>query len=212
MFVNPGCGSFRGESIYEKHVESVFNLCRISSEVVVTQCFGDGRQQLLTRDLSGVDGIVVIGGDGTFSNIAQGLLERTQRDAGLELRKKNYSEAADSSPADSSPADLSPKPFFNIATSTFVSNSIPITQIPGGTGNAYAATTSGVQDAHSTAILIALGKTMYTDVIGAEELSEDPASIMVRSAYVRRHALILLSVSTSFLYSLSDTVFLFLNL
>ena len=54
----------------------------------MTQRHGEGRQSLLTRDLSGVDGVVAIGGDGTFSDIAQGLLERTQRDAGLELRRK----------------------------------------------------------------------------------------------------------------------------
>ena len=61
----------------------------------MSEGFGDGRRQVLTRDLNGLDGIVVVGGDGTFSNIAQGLLERSQRDAGLDLRKRKEDEKED---------------------------------------------------------------------------------------------------------------------
>ena len=68
-------------------MDPVFGLCGISTEVIVTKAFGEARESLLTRDLSGIDGVVVIGGDGTFGDIAQGLLERTQLDAGLELRE-----------------------------------------------------------------------------------------------------------------------------
>ena len=75
-------------SIYEEEVDPIFALCGISTEVVVTRSKGEGRRLLLTRDLSGVDGIVAVGGDGTFSDITQGLLERTQRDAGFDIRKR----------------------------------------------------------------------------------------------------------------------------
>ena len=78
-----------GLSIYEEEVDPIFGLCGVSTEVVVTQSFGEGRRLLLTRDLTGIDGIVVVGGDGTFGDIAQGLLERAQRDAGLDIRKRH---------------------------------------------------------------------------------------------------------------------------
>ena len=86
-----------GLSIYEDEVDPIFALCGITSEVVVTQRFGEARESLLTRDLSGVDGIVVVGGDGTFADIAQGLLERAQRDAGMQLRKDTCKIDADAS-------------------------------------------------------------------------------------------------------------------
>lgn len=77
-----------GLSIYEEEVDPIFALSGISTEVVVSQSHGEGRRHLLTKDLTGFDGIVVVGGDGTFSDIAQGLLERSQRDAGLDIRKR----------------------------------------------------------------------------------------------------------------------------
>ena len=160
---------------------------------------------MLTRDLSGIDGIVVVGGDGTFANIAQGLLERAQRDAGLELREREEEidkngEKDDNSvhnPADdladkngdglvrgisliaSSPTSSAATNFFNLRKANFVSNTVPIAHIPGGSGNAHSATTSGVHDAASTAVLIALGKIVYTDVTAVAEL--DPSKVMVRT-------------------------------
>ena len=65
----------------------IFELCGITTEVIVTKHFGEARESLQTRDLDGIDGIVTVGGDGTFVDVAQGLLHRTQTDAGLRLRK-----------------------------------------------------------------------------------------------------------------------------
>ena len=70
------------------------------------------------------------------------------------------------------------KPFFNLSSTEFVSNTIPIGHIPGGSGNGYATTITGAHDATSSAILIALGKIAYTDVTTAAQL--DPCDVMVR--------------------------------
>ena len=70
-----------------------------------------------------------------------------------------------------------PSIFSNLSSTNFVSNTIPIAAIPGGSGNGYATTVCGVHDAASTAIAVALGKVLYTDVIATAELEEN--SVMV---------------------------------
>ena len=206
-------------------MDPIFSLCGISTEVVVSRYFGEGREALLTRDLRGVDGIVVVGGDGTFGNIAQGLIRRTQADAGMvglsELSENENSAAAAASvsasaatstdvstnaSADvsaeasaqatatvSASADISAaasatretsdststqQKFFNLSSANFVSNSIPIGHIPGGSGNGFAATVAGNADPATAAILMALGKICYTDVTAVAQL--EPSVVMVR--------------------------------
>ena len=208
-------------------MDPIFGLCEITTQVVVTQRFGEARESVLTRDLSGVDGIVVVGGDGTFGDVAQGLLERSQRDAGMILRCDGEEEGgvedegkeaeehkgreekeredgdqrrvedvetadggedsddfsiinAKSFSSSSSSSSSKEKPlqsFVNLSTSKFVTNSIPIGHIPGGSGNAFATTATGIHDPASSAILIALGKIMFTDVMAVARLK--PSSIMV---------------------------------
>ena len=195
-------------------MDPIFALCGISTEVVVSQHFGEGREALLMRDLRGIDGVVVVGGDGTFANIAQGLIRRTQADAGLELSKNDNSATAPASlsasaatsadvsaaafAAASASVDVSPnvstaaspipdtsgseslrREFFNLASTNFVSNSIPIGHIPGGSGNAFAATVAGNTDPATMAILIVLGKICYTDVTAVAQLA--PSAVMVRA-------------------------------
>jgi ceramide kinase len=59
-------------SIYENEVDPIFAVAGISTEVVVTRRHWEAKETLLSRDLSATDGVVVIGGDGTFSEAAQG--------------------------------------------------------------------------------------------------------------------------------------------
>ena len=82
-------------NIYEDEVDPVFALCGITTEVIVTKSHGEGRSFVLTNDLRGIDGIVAVGGDGTFSDIAKGLLERTQRDAGIDIRNSENTTGGD---------------------------------------------------------------------------------------------------------------------
>ena len=173
-------------------MDPIFALCGISTKVVVTQHFGEGREVLLTRDLKGIDGVVVVGGDGTFANIAQGLIRRTQADAGLELCENENSAAtstsaeidadvhtAASATTKTTEPTSSQRKFFNMSSANFVSNSIPIGHIPGGSGNGFAATVAGNADPPTAAILMALGKICYTDVTAVAQLA--PSAVMVRA-------------------------------
>ena len=186
-------------------MKPIFTLCGISPEVVVTRQLGEAREYVLREDLSGFDGIAVIGGDGTFGDIAQGLLERSQKDAGLVLRNKGESTSdahEETGPNDdktssnfaiveacfsaSSPAGSSgqTRSFFNLPSAKFASNSIPIAHIPGGSGNGFATSVAGVHDPASTAILIALGKIMFTDVLAVASL-ESSSVMVIRSSNSR---------------------------
>ena len=60
--------------------------------------------------------------------------------------------------------------FFNLPSAKFASNSIPIAHIPGGSGNGFATSVAGIHDPASTAILIALGKIMFTNVLAVASL------------------------------------------
>ena len=168
-------------------MEPVFTLCGISTEVVVTRHFGDARENLLTRDLDGIDGIVVVGGDGTFTDIAQGLLKRTQKDSGLQLRNgtkesdngRNFKRSDINEGSVSIPFAPQSQPFYNLSSTKFVSNPLPIGHIPGGSGNAFATAAAGVNDPTSSAILIALGKIMFTDVMGVACLQSSTVMVSV---------------------------------
>ena len=189
----------QGLAIYENEVHPIFSLCGILPEVVVTKQFGEAREYVLKEDMSGINGIAVIGGDGTFGDVAQGLLERLQKDAGIVLQ--NEGESTDSSKVEtgvedgksssdfavvhasysaSSPAESSgqTQSFLNLPSAKFASNSIPIAHIPSGSGNGFATSVAGVHDPASTAILIALGKVMFTDVLAVASL--DSSSVMVK--------------------------------
>ena len=74
--------------------------------------------------------------------------------------------------------------FFNLPSAKFASNSIPIAHIPGGSGNGFATSVAGVHDPASTAILIALGKVMFTDVLAVASL-ESSSVMVIRSSNSR---------------------------
>jgi len=140
VFINPGSGKYKGVSLYETNVKPIFDLCGITTEEIVTKSHGEARSTLLSRDLNGVDGVVVVGGDGSFGDAAQALLERAWKEAGEEEK------------------------FKNLASTKFVPNKIPIAHMPGGSGNGYACCVSGSHDATTSAILVALGRKFATDV------------------------------------------------
>lgn len=85
VFINPRSGYGKGEEVFHKHVEPVFTLAGVNMDVIVTTESHHSTQILETYDLDKVDSIVAIGGDGTFSAVADALLKRLMQDAGLDV-------------------------------------------------------------------------------------------------------------------------------
>ena len=75
VVVNPRSGKQRGLAILDR-VKPVFAAAGIELDVRVTQRPGHAREIARTLELTGVDGLCAIGGDGTVHEVADGLMQR----------------------------------------------------------------------------------------------------------------------------------------
>lgn len=83
IFVNPFGGKKRALQIYDHRVKPIFQLAGIDPNVVISQRSNQIRDFIMTQSLEHFDGIICIGGDGTFSEVFNGLIFRTIKDLGL---------------------------------------------------------------------------------------------------------------------------------
>ncbi len=75
VVVNPRGGKRRGIKVLDR-VKPVLEASGAELEILVTQAPGHAGQIARTLDLAGLDGICVIGGDGTVHEVADGLMQR----------------------------------------------------------------------------------------------------------------------------------------
>lgn len=75
VVVNPRGGTRRGLAVLER-VTPTFASAGIEMDVRVTERPGHAREIARTLDLTGVDGVCAIGGDGTVHEVADGVLQR----------------------------------------------------------------------------------------------------------------------------------------
>lgn len=87
IFVNPFGGKKKALKIYNRHVKSIFQMADIDANVVISQRSNQMRDFIMTQSLEHFDGIVCIGGDGTFSEIFNGLIFRSIKDLGESFWK-----------------------------------------------------------------------------------------------------------------------------
>ena len=74
--VNPASGKGCGERIWEQKARGVLEGAGVTCEARVTREPGEATEIARGVDLSGYDGVVVVGGDGTVAEVFQGLCER----------------------------------------------------------------------------------------------------------------------------------------
>lgn len=94
VFVNPAGGAGKGVHIYQQNAEPLFQLAGIYTEVVITKNESHATEVIALYDLSTVDGVVIVGGDGTFMRCFNGLLQRMAKDAGKDLDSVNEDPVA----------------------------------------------------------------------------------------------------------------------
>ncbi|XP_026567407.1 ceramide kinase-like isoform X2 [Pseudonaja textilis] len=82
VFINPVGGRKRAMEIYQSQVAPLFALAGIHAQVVETCHANEARDYILQQDLCGFDGLVSVGGDGTFNEVMHALINRTQQKAG----------------------------------------------------------------------------------------------------------------------------------
>ncbi|VUZ53071.1 unnamed protein product [Hymenolepis diminuta] len=147
IFVNPYGGRRRAEAIYYSSVRPIFDLAGIRSKVILTTHKNHCQKYILNEDLSPYDGVVSVGGDGLFSELLQGLLYRTRKDAKMPLYDAH-------------------KPF-----TTELTPRLKIGLIPAGSTNAVIRSLHGTEDVETAAIHIALGHNVGVDVLGVHDSS-----------------------------------------
>jgi ceramide kinase len=76
LFVNPYGGKKNALKLYEKYAKPIFLLANIDVSVVITQRSNQIFDLVLQQHLDHFDGIVCCGGDGSFSELFNGLIYR----------------------------------------------------------------------------------------------------------------------------------------
>ncbi|XP_075219153.1 ceramide kinase isoform X4 [Lycorma delicatula] len=136
-FVNPFGGKKRGIKIYNNIVKPLFDIAGVEINLTITQRANHARDVLLTESLDNYDGVVCVGGDGTFSEVMNGLIIRTARDQDIDVNDPN--------------SEL-PKPKLRVGV------------IPGGSTDTIAYCIHGTTDIKTAVIHIIIGNSTGLDV------------------------------------------------
>lgn len=87
FIVNPRSGSGTSLPVFTSCLTPILKKTRCSYKTLVTERPGHARDMVMNEDLSGLDGIIGVGGDGTFLEILNGLLVRRNKgDEGVPNR------------------------------------------------------------------------------------------------------------------------------
>ncbi|XP_031970091.1 ceramide kinase-like protein isoform X1 [Corvus moneduloides] len=136
VFVNPSSHKREATHVYFEKVAPLFKLADIKTDVTVTEYEGHALSVLKECELQAFDGVVCVGGDGSVSEVAHGLLLRAQIDAGKDT-------------------DYVSKP---------VRAPVPLGVIPAGTTNILAHTLYGIKHAVTATLHIVMGHIQAVDV------------------------------------------------
>lgn len=70
-------------------MKPLFDIASVEINLTITQRANHARDILLTENLDGYDGVVCVGGDGTFSEVMNGLIVRTANDQDIDINEPN---------------------------------------------------------------------------------------------------------------------------
>ena len=97
VVVNPAGGTGRAQKVFERDVAPVFYAANIEADVVVTKAQGDAMERcrlVAAAPQVTYDGVVVVGGDGTLSEVVRGLADGASTLADPEQRLRSYKSGA----------------------------------------------------------------------------------------------------------------------
>lgn len=136
MFINPYGGRKKALDVYEKHAKPLLQLVGIEVSCVISQRANQIRDIIMTQSLDAYDAVVCVGGDGTFSEVFNGLIYRTIKDLNMDPLKPEYI----------------PKP------------KLPIGVIPAGSTDTVAYCLHGTTDIKTAVMHIILGQVKGLDL------------------------------------------------
>ncbi|BFZ08257.1 hypothetical protein BsWGS_11296 [Bradybaena similaris] len=155
VFINPFGGKKRAMKIFREKVQPLFEMAGIYSEVIVTKRQFHARDIIYEYDLETIDGLVSVGGDGTFSEVLNGLLDRTNSDASIEQSFRHKPRTP----------------------------SLRIGIIPAGSTDAIAYSLVGINDPVTSALQIIIGDTVGVDVTALYKKEEFLKYTVTMSSY-----------------------------
>ncbi|XP_073927319.1 ceramide kinase-like protein isoform X2 [Castor canadensis] len=84
ILLNPQSHKKEAVQVYYEKVEPLLKLAGIKTDITITEYKWHALSLLQECELQGFDGVVCVGGDGSASEVAHGLLLRAQKSAGME--------------------------------------------------------------------------------------------------------------------------------
>ncbi|KAL0268927.1 UNVERIFIED_CONTAM: hypothetical protein PYX00_010705 [Menopon gallinae] len=137
VFVNPFCGKRKGNNVYKRSVKPILDIAKADTNVIVTDYRDHAKEVVLSTDLTKYDAVLVVGGDGTLSEVINALVLRTIRDANGDENEWNG----------------------KIPTVR-----LPVAIVPGGSTDCIAYSLHGTRDRKTAAIYAVLGTAKGFDV------------------------------------------------
>ncbi|XP_072435185.1 ceramide kinase-like protein isoform X6 [Chiloscyllium punctatum] len=136
VVINPYSHRTEAKQVYNEQVAPLFKLADIKTDISITEHEGHAFSVLMECDIQEFDGLVCVGGDGTASEVAHGLLLRAQIDAGRDI-DSNF---------------------------TPVRAPLPLGVIPAGSTNILAFSVHGIKHPGTAAMHIIMGNFQKVDV------------------------------------------------
>ncbi|XP_076441526.1 ceramide kinase-like protein [Babylonia areolata] len=142
IIINPIGGKGTARQMFAKRVQPLFALAGVELVVKVTERFQHAIEIAKTFDVTSVDGVVVVGGDGLYVEVLHGLVLRRQEEEGVD---------------------------FNDPDATLVPPSVRLGVIPGGTGNGASKLFNGVIDVDTATLNIIRGEMDWCNMFAIHE-------------------------------------------
>ncbi|XP_033755497.1 ceramide kinase-like [Pecten maximus] len=139
VLMNPIGGKRQAGTMFDTVMSPLFELANISCHLIVSEGPKHLIEVIKTYDYKSMDGIVMMGGDGTFSEIINVLMRKTQEEAGID---------------------------YNDTAAKLQQVSTPLAIIPTGTGNGVAEGLYGCQDVLTVTLHVVRGKVRTTRLLG----------------------------------------------
>ncbi|XP_056017092.1 uncharacterized protein LOC125673096 [Ostrea edulis] len=138
VMINPIGGNGTARADFTNIVEPVFKLSGISMDIIFSEYTGHMIDVARTYDFTNTNGIVLLGGDGSYHEVVNVMMRKRQEEQGVDINDQN--------------SVLSPL-------------NIPIAMIPTGTGCGVTENNTGCKDVLTAALHVVIGRTVPSHLL-----------------------------------------------
>ncbi|KAL8582954.1 hypothetical protein ACOMHN_006498 [Nucella lapillus] len=142
VIINPIGGHGKGRQVFAKQVQPLFALAGVELVVKVTEREKHAIEMMKSFDVTSVDGVVVMGGDGMYMEVLHALTLRRQEEGGVD---------------------------YHLPHTPLLPPTLRIGIIPTGTGNGMSSSLNGVIDVETATLNIIRGQTDRANMFAIHE-------------------------------------------